>query len=144
MLLLITPCKMKNDLFCPFFFSPLFDCVYIDITVYFLWFATKLPFLYIKKRIYHSIYSIKLSCFFILRNQTGFLACVKFLNFRCVYKLTGWQSSTLPASNSDAILFYSHIFWISPSVCLPHLIPLFHFQFQGSKCLDIICTHTHT
>lgn len=114
--LLITPCKMKNDLFCPFFFS-LFDCVYIDITVYFLLFATKWPFIYIK-RIYHSIYSIKLSCFFfILRDRTGCLAFVKFLNISCVYKLNGCQeSSTLPASNCDTI--YNHMVSISPSVML--------------------------
>lgn len=40
-----------------------FDCVYVDITVYFPWFATNL---YKCISIFHSIYSIKLIFFFFL------------------------------------------------------------------------------
>lgn len=107
---------------------PLFDCVYIDIIVYFLLVCHKMTFYIYIKRIYHSIYSIKLSCFLFFKNQTGFLACVKFLNISCVYKLTGWQSWTLPVSNSDAVLLQSHVFSI-PIVFICHA----SFVFRVAK-----------
>lgn len=146
MLLLITPCKMKNDLFCPLFHFFFWLCVCWHYCVFSLVCHKMTFYIYIYiyiKRIYHSIYSIKLNIFFILKDQTGFLACVKFLNISCVYKLTVCQSPQLCQH-----LIWCH-FGLKPHLLnIPSLFPLIYFSVSSNTPVNVwmlishTCTHT--
>lgn len=116
-------------LLCIFFGLPQNDLLYI--------------YIYIKKNIPQYIYSIKLNFFFILKDQTGFLACVKFLNISCVYKLTVCQSPQLCQH-----LIWCH-FGLKPHLLnIPSLFPLIYFSVSRNTPVNVwmlishTCTHT--